>query len=161
MSWPTGISRAPGVSPARSRPQAARLAQERPHVVVATPGRLADLVETHSEVADAFARVSALVLDEADRLLDGAAGFERPLTAICSRLPRGRQSMLFSATMPEDIARLVHEMMNQPERIEVAPQGKTADRVEQKLFFVPALLEWARGARNAFAAMMFAWTGVS
>lgn len=46
--------------------------------------------------------------------------------------------MLFSATMPEDIARLVHEMMHQPERIEVAPQGKTADRIAQKLYYVPA-----------------------
>ena len=94
-----------------ARPQAARLAQERPHVVVATPGRLADLVETHSEVADAFARVSALVLDEADRLLDGAAGFERPLTAICSRLPRGRQSMLVSATMSSSLVEMQGAVM--------------------------------------------------
>ena len=91
---------------------AARLAQERPHVVVATPGRLADLVETHAEVADAFARVSALVLDEADRLLDGAAGFERPLTAICSRLPRRRQSMLFSATMSGSLVEMQGAVMS-------------------------------------------------
>jgi ATP-dependent RNA helicase RhlE len=46
--------------------------------------------------------------------------------------------MLFSATMPDDIARLVHEMMHNPERIEVAPQGRTADRITQKLYIVPA-----------------------
>jgi len=54
-----------------------------------------------------------------------------------AHLPKERQSMLFSATMPEDIARLVHEMMKSPERIEVAPQGKTADRIAQKLYIVP------------------------
>ena len=46
--------------------------------------------------------------------------------------------MLFSATMPDDIAHLAHEMLNEPERIEVAPQAKTADRIEQKLFYVRA-----------------------
>ena len=45
--------------------------------------------------------------------------------------------MLFSATMPDDIVKLTHDMLRQPERIEVAPQGKTADRIEQKLYFVP------------------------
>jgi ATP-dependent RNA helicase RhlE len=53
-------------------------------------------------------------------------------------LPRERQSMLFSATMPDDIVKLTHDMLRSPERIEVAPQGKTADRVEQKLYYVPA-----------------------
>ena len=45
-------------------------------------------------------------------------------------LPKQRQSMLFSATMPDDVVKLVGDMLNQPERIEVAPQGKTADRIE-------------------------------
>ena len=94
-----------------ARPQAARLAQERPHVVVATPGRLADLIGTHTEVGDAFARVSALVLDEADRLLDGAARFEGPLTAICSVLPRKRQAMLFSATMSTSLPEMQGAVM--------------------------------------------------
>jgi ATP-dependent RNA helicase RhlE len=65
-------------------------------------------------------------------------GFIRDVRKLVAFIPRQRQSMLFSATMPEDIARLVGEMMNNPEKIEVAPQGKTADRVEQKLYFVPA-----------------------
>jgi len=53
-------------------------------------------------------------------------------------LPRDRQSMLFSATMPDDIVKLTHDMLRTPERIEIAPQGKTADRITQKLYIVPA-----------------------
>lgn len=96
-----------------ARPQASRLASERPHVVVATPGRLADLVETHREVAAAFSKVSALVLDEADRLLDGDAGFEAPLTTICSALPaaKRRQTMLFSATMSTSLVEMQGAVM--------------------------------------------------
>jgi ATP-dependent RNA helicase RhlE len=54
-------------------------------------------------------------------------------------LPRQRQSMLFSATMPDDVVKLVGDMLNQPERIEVAPQGRTADRVTQSMYYVPAM----------------------
>ena len=82
------------------RGQAAALAR-RPHVVVATPGRLADLMATHADVRPAFARTAALVLDEADRLLD--AGFEGELAAVASALPARRQTLLFSATMTESL----------------------------------------------------------
>jgi ATP-dependent RNA helicase RhlE len=64
-------------------------------------------------------------------------GFIRDVRKLVAMLPRERQSMLFSATMPDDIVKLTHDMLRQPERIEVAPQGKTADRVEQKMYFVP------------------------
>jgi ATP-dependent RNA helicase RhlE len=101
-------------------------------VLVATPGRLLDLVQQKQVRLDA---VSTFIVDEADRMLD--MGFIRDVRKLVAFIPKQRQSMLFSATMPEDIARLVGEMMNNPEKIEIAPQGKTADRVEQKLFFVP------------------------
>jgi ATP-dependent RNA helicase RhlE len=101
-------------------------------ILVATPGRLLDLVQQKHVRLDA---VSTFIVDEADRMLD--MGFIRDVRKLVAFLPKDRQSMLFSATMPEDIARLVHEIMRNPERIEVAPQGKTADRIDQKLYIVP------------------------
>jgi ATP-dependent RNA helicase RhlE len=102
-------------------------------ILVATPGRLLDLVQQKHVRLDA---VSCFIVDEADRMLD--MGFIRDVRKLVALLPRERQSMLFSATMPDDIVKLTHDMLRQPERIEIAPQGKTADRITQKLFFVPA-----------------------
>jgi ATP-dependent RNA helicase RhlE len=102
-------------------------------ILVATPGRLLDLVQQKFVRLDA---VSHFIVDEADRMLD--MGFIRDVRKLVAYLPKERQSMLFSATMPEDIARLVHEMMRSPEKIEIAPQGRTADRITQKLYIVPA-----------------------
>ena len=96
------------------------------------PGRLLDLVQQKHIRLDA---VSTFIVDEADRMLD--MGFIRDVRKIVALLPKQRQSMLFSATMPDDIVKLVGDMLHQPERIEVAPQGKTADRITQKLYFVP------------------------
>ncbi|HMH66118.1 MAG TPA: DEAD/DEAH box helicase, partial [Rhizomicrobium sp.] len=101
-------------------------------ILVATPGRLLDLVQQKHIRLDA---VTTFIVDEADRMLD--MGFIRDVRKLVAMLPRERQSMLFSATMPDDIVKLTHDMLRSPERIEVAPQGKTADRVEQKLYFVP------------------------
>ncbi len=101
-------------------------------VLVATPGRLLDLVQQKHIRLDA---VTTFIVDEADRMLD--MGFIRDVRKLVAMLPRERQSMLFSATMPDDIVKLTHDMLRSPERIEVAPQGKTADRIEQKLYFVP------------------------
>ena len=101
-------------------------------VLVATPGRLLDLVQQKMVRLDA---VNTFIVDEADRMLD--MGFIRDVRKLVAMLPRERQSMLFSATMPDDIVKLTHDMLRQPERIEVAPQSKTADRVEQKLYYVP------------------------
>ena len=100
-------------------------------ILVATPGRLLDLVQQKHIRLDA---VEVFIVDEADRMLD--MGFIRDVRKIVNFLPKKRQSMLFSATMPDDVAKLVGDMLHQPERIEVAPQGKTADRVAQKLFYV-------------------------
>jgi ATP-dependent RNA helicase RhlE len=101
-------------------------------ILVATPGRLLDLVQQKHVRLDA---VESFIVDEADRMLD--MGFIRDVRKLVVLLPKKRQSMLFSATMPDDIAKLAHEMLNQPQRIEIAPQGRTADRVTQKLYFVP------------------------
>jgi ATP-dependent RNA helicase RhlE len=101
-------------------------------ILVATPGRLLDLVQQKFVRLDS---ATTLIVDEADRMLD--MGFIRDVRKLVAMLPRERQSMLFSATMPDDVVKLTHDMLRSPERIEVAPQGKTADRVEQKLYFVP------------------------
>src|SRR6201992_4017518 len=102
-------------------------------ILVATPGRLLDLVNQRHVRLDA---VNTFIVDEADRMLD--MGFIRDVRKIVAALPKQRQSMLFSATMPDDVVKLVGDMLHQPERIEVTPQGRTADRVEQKLYYVPA-----------------------
>jgi ATP-dependent RNA helicase RhlE len=109
-------------------------------ILIATPGRLLDLVEQRYVHLNS---VQYLVLDEADRMLD--MGFINDIRQIIAKLPRQRQSLLFSATMPKDIARLAAEVLNAPARVEVTPQTVTVDRVEQKVFFIetarkPALL---------------------
>jgi ATP-dependent RNA helicase RhlE len=101
-------------------------------IVVATPGRLLDLVQQKMIRLDA---VQALIIDEADRMFD--MGFIRDVRKIVGYLPKERQSMLFSATMPDDVVKLVGDVLKNPERIEVAPQSKTADRVAQSLYYVP------------------------
>jgi len=103
-------------------------------ILVATPGRLLDLINQRHIKLD---NVSTFIVDEVDRMLD--MGFIRDVRKITAMLPRQRQSMLFSATMPDDVVKLVGDMLHQPERIEVAPQGRTADRVVQSLYYVPAM----------------------
>lgn len=102
-----------------------------PHVVVATPGRLIDHIEQKNI---SLANVGMLVLDEADRMLD--MGFEPQLKRILSFLPTERQTMLFSATMPDKIAAIAHKYMKEPLRIEVARPGTTADSIDQEVFIV-------------------------
>ena len=101
-------------------------------ILVATPGRLLDLVQQKHVRLDA---VDVLIIDEADRMFD--MGFIRDVRKIVNYLPKQRQSMLFSATMPDDVVKLVGDVLKNPERIEVAPQSKTADRVAQSLYYVP------------------------
>jgi ATP-dependent RNA helicase RhlE len=95
-------------------------------VLVATPGRLLDLIEQR---ALTLRHVEIFVLDEADQMMD--LGFIVPLKRIANMLPKERQSLFFSATMPKAIADLGKQFINDPVRVEVAPQSTTAERVDQ------------------------------
>jgi ATP-dependent RNA helicase RhlE len=100
-------------------------------ILVATPGRLLDLIDTRSL---ALSNVQVLVLDEADRMLD--LGFIHALKRIVKLLPRQRQTLLFSATMPRTIAALAEDYLNDPVKVVVAPAATTVERVEQGVVFV-------------------------
>ena len=102
-------------------------------ILVATPGRLLDLIERR---AVTLSGVETLVLDEADRMLD--LGFIHALKRIAKLLPRSRQTLLFSATMPRSIAALAEEYLTDPVRIAVAPAATTAERVAQSVILVSA-----------------------
>jgi ATP-dependent RNA helicase RhlE len=102
-------------------------------ILVATPGRLLDLIETRSLT---LSSVQVLVLDEADRMLD--LGFIHALKRIVKLLPRQRQTLLFSATMPRPIADLAEDYLNDPVKVVVAPPATTVERVEQRVVFVPS-----------------------
>ncbi|QFY60887.1 DEAD/DEAH box helicase [Rhizobium grahamii] len=100
-------------------------------ILVATPGRLLDLVARR---AIGLTAVRYLVLDEADQMLD--LGFVHDLRKIAKMVPKKRQTMLFSATMPKSIADLAGEYLTNPVTVEVTPPGKAADKVEQYVHFV-------------------------
>ncbi|AHG46429.1 RNA helicase [Rhizobium leguminosarum bv. trifolii CB782] len=100
-------------------------------VLVATPGRLLDLVNRR---AITLTTVRYLVLDEADQMLD--LGFVHDLRKIAKMVPKKRQTMLFSATMPKAIADLAGDYLVDPVTVEVTPPGKAADKVEQYVHFV-------------------------
>jgi ATP-dependent RNA helicase RhlE len=100
-------------------------------VLVATPGRLIDLMGQGLVRLDT---VTHLVLDEADRMLD--MGFIRDVRKILAKLPEQRQSMLFSATMPAEVAKLARDMLWEPMRVEVTPEIVTVEAIEQHVFHV-------------------------
>jgi ATP-dependent RNA helicase RhlE len=100
-------------------------------VVVATPGRLVDLIERR---ALTLAHVEVLVLDEVDQMLD--LGFIHDIRKITGMLPKQRQNLFFSATMPKEIANLAAGLLNDPVRVEVAPVATTAERVNQSVIHV-------------------------
>jgi ATP-dependent RNA helicase RhlE len=100
-------------------------------VMVATPGRLIDLVEQKALRLD---HVEIFVLDEADQMMD--LGFIKPLIRIANMLPKQRQSLFFSATMPSEIAKLGSQFITDPVKVEVAPQSTTAERVDQFVTFI-------------------------
>ncbi len=101
-------------------------------IVIATPGRLTDLMQ---ERKVHFHDASHLVLDEADRMLD--MGFAPSVKKIAATMPRDRQTVLFSATMPKEIEALAGDLLDNPAKVEVAPQGTTAHKVEQRIVFGP------------------------
>jgi ATP-dependent RNA helicase RhlE len=100
-------------------------------ILVATPGRLLDLIDRKSL---ALSNVQILVLDEADRMLD--LGFIHALRRIVPLLPRQRQTLLFSATMPRTIASLAEEYLNNPVKVAVTPAATTVELVDQGVVFV-------------------------
>ncbi len=101
------------------------------HLLVATPGRLLDLMQQRHL---SLHHVEFLVLDEADRMLD--MGFLPDLRRIVAALPRERQSLFFSATMPPAVAQLASTLLRDPVRVEVTPPSTTVERIEQNVMLV-------------------------
>ena len=102
-------------------------------VIVAAPGRLLD----HLGERDAdLSKVEIFVLDEADQMLD--MGFIVPIRQIVKHLPKQRQNLFFSATMPSDIGKLAAELLHDPIRVSVAPPATTVERVNQQVLFIEA-----------------------
>lgn len=101
-------------------------------VLVATPGRLLDLVnQRHIDLSN----VKYFVLDEADRMLD--MGMIHDVKKIISKLPKERQNLLFSATMPKEVTKLVNSILKNPVKVEVQPVSSTAEIISQGVYFVP------------------------
>ncbi|MDH6535501.1 ATP-dependent helicase [Parabacteroides sp. 52] len=100
-------------------------------VLVATPGRLLDLID------QGFVKLHTLdyfVLDEADRMLD--MGFIHDIKRLLPLLPKKRQSLFFSATMPPEIEKLAGTILHEPEKVEVTPPSSTVEKIEQSVYFV-------------------------
>jgi ATP-dependent RNA helicase RhlE len=139
------------------RPQADMLARGL-DILVATPGRLLDHV---GERRVNLGATEILVLDEADHMLD--LGFILPIRRLVAQLPKRRQTLMFSATMPKEIEGLVHDMLNAPAEVSVAPAATTAERVDQHVFLVDAaakgdmLVELINGA-DVTSAIVFTRT---
>ena len=97
-------------------------------ILIATPGRLLDLVaQRHADLG----RCDYLVIDEADRMFD--MGFIRDVRKIVAMLPEERQTLLFSATMPGEVAKLAGEILYEPERVEIAAKTVAVERIEQRV----------------------------
>jgi ATP-dependent RNA helicase RhlE len=127
-------------------------------VMVATPGRLLDLVQSNGLK---LGQVEFLVLDEADRMLD--MGFINDIRKIVSKLPVKRQTLFFSATMPKDIAELAEQMLRDPARVAVTPVASTVERITQRIIQVdhsakPALLAQLLKQEQVSRALIFTRT---
>lgn len=101
-------------------------------VVIATPGRLLDLLS--QQLID-LTQVEALVLDEADRMLD--MGFIHDVQKIAARLPRERQTLLFTATMPVPVKKIANQLLRHPEEVQAEPQSTAAPKIRQSVYHVP------------------------
>lgn len=112
------------------RPQRQKLAQG-VDILVATPGRLLDLID---QKALDLGRVETLVLDEADQMLD--IGFLPAIRKVIAMVPKDRQMLLFSATMPKEIRQLTKQHLRDPAEISVTPVATTADRIDQSVMHV-------------------------
>ncbi|MEM9419531.1 MAG: DEAD/DEAH box helicase, partial [Planctomycetota bacterium] len=127
-------------------------------LIIATPGRLIDLMEQgHVDLS----RVQTFILDEADRMLD--MGFIPDIRKINKKIPKSRQTLLFSATMPPAIEKLANDLLTNPVKISTAPQSTTAERVEQAVYFVdkghkPQMLAHLLGKHSVSRAIVFTRT---
>jgi ATP-dependent RNA helicase RhlE len=127
-------------------------------ILVATPGRLLDLVQSNALRLNA---VECFVLDEADRMLD--MGFINDIRKIVAKLPAKRQTLMFSATMPQAIAELAAHMLRDPAKVSVTPNVATADRIDQRVIRVdraakPAILVDVLRAETIDRALVFTRT---
>ncbi|MES2750498.1 MAG: DEAD/DEAH box helicase [Pseudomonadota bacterium] len=127
-------------------------------VLVATPGRLLDMVQGNALKLN---QVEFLVLDEADRMLD--MGFINDIRKIVSKLPAKRQTLFFSATMPKDIADLAEQMLQNPARVAVTPVASTVERITQRILQVdhsakPAILAQLLKSEPVNRALVFTRT---
>jgi len=118
-------------------------------IIVATPGRLEDLMSTG---AVRLERTQIIVLDEADQMMD--LGFMPAIRRIMAKLPRDKQTLLLSATMPKQIRHLAKDFLNNPAEIAVAPQARPIERIEQKIVPVD------RGAKRRVLAEILSRTDV-
>ncbi|MEM7700207.1 MAG: DEAD/DEAH box helicase, partial [Verrucomicrobiota bacterium] len=110
-----------------------RAIQRGPEVLVATPGRLLDLIgQGHLSLK----RLEVFVIDEADRMLD--MGFIHDVRKIIGHLPKQRQSLFFSATMPDSIIELAGTILRNPRHVEVTPPATTVEKIDQRLYHVAA-----------------------
>jgi ATP-dependent RNA helicase RhlE len=105
--------------------------KKNPRVLIATPGRLVDHMNQGTVL---LADVNVLILDEADRMLD--MGFQPQIERIIKFVPKNRQTMLFSATIPGEVVKIAASHMKLPVHVEVAPSGTMAERIIQELFIV-------------------------
>ncbi|MCE1274305.1 MAG: DEAD/DEAH box helicase [Chlorobiaceae bacterium] len=126
----TGITNTVIFGGVNQNPQAARLLRG-VDVLVATPGRLLDLMnQGHLHLRD----IEYFVLDEADRMLD--MGFMHDVRKVLAALPKKRQSLFFSATMPPEIVKLAGSILHQPRKVTVTPVSSTAEIIDQQVLFV-------------------------
>ncbi|MEO6096462.1 MAG: DEAD/DEAH box helicase [Fibrobacteria bacterium] len=100
-------------------------------ILIATPGRLMDLLGQRSLT---LGNIEIFTLDEADRMLD--MGFINDVRKVCQLLPAKRQTLLFSATMPNEISKLAHGLLRNPVKVEVTPVATTAEKIQQSVYMV-------------------------
>ncbi len=127
-------------------------------ILVATPGRMLDL---YNQKFIDLRNVNYFVLDEADRMLD--MGMIHDVKRIIKHLPKDRQTLLFSATMPKEITKLVNSIVNDPVKVEVTPVSSTVDTITQKLYLVnkenkKALLKYLLKDESIESVLIFSRT---
>lgn len=112
-------------------PPQIRAVRQNPAIIVATPGRLLDLI---NQKVVSLSNINTLVLDEADQMLD--MGFIHDLKKIMTHIPKNRQTLLFSATMPPAIESFANSLLNKPAKIQMVPPASTADTIMQEVIYV-------------------------